>query len=266
MALVLRNPGKTIPSQYLITGLILVVLCACKVSPGSETPPPPPGGIQITVSGQPQSFFDSLTCRYAICQSGGDPNDPSDRIAEGAFSLSSGSGVSDVENLVASQYDLYIVVDVDGDGYTFSPAHLFDGDLHDAKMKIPVEDIVIDRSFTLKAVTGEVTWTGLENGDLYVVLCTHVSPPPSPGFEVKQQVNYYGISNATSAMYALDVTDPVLYGEPYYLLGALVPLGGNITTPLHWSWYLDASATEGTDTPPVNLSTLQDSYDFELDK
>jgi len=261
MALVLWSPGRAITLRYLILGLILVVLSACTVSPGSK---PPPGGIRINTSGLPQSFFNGRTCSYTICQAGDDPKNPDKWIANGTFSLKSGTG-SEVANLVSGEYDLYIAVDVDSDGYTFSPAHLFDGDLHDAKTNITVDDIVIDRSFTLKTVAGEVSWTGSENGDLYLFLCTHVPPPPSPGFEVKQQVNYYGITNATSATYALDVTDPVLGGESYYLLGALVPLGGDITNPLHWSWYGDASATEGTDTPPVDLDSLQNSYNFDLD-
>ena len=172
MALVLRHLGSPTYIKYLILGLILLVLPTCKVPPASNPTPPPPGGVRIITSGEPQSFFKGTTCRYAICQSSGNPNDPSDRIAEGTFSLSSGSGVSDVENLVAGQYDLYIVVDVDSDGYTFSGSYPLDGDVHEAETDVAVDDTVIDRDFTLKTVAGEVSWTGSLSGDLFVDLLT----------------------------------------------------------------------------------------------
>jgi hypothetical protein len=235
MALVLRHLGSPTYIKYLILGLILLVLPTCKVPPASNPTPPPPGGVRIITSGEPQSFFNGTTCRYAICQSSGNPNDPSDRIAEGTFSLSSGSGVSDVENLVAGQYDLYIVVDVDSD------------------------DTVIDRDFTLKTVAGEVSWTGSLSGDLFVDLCTNEG---QDSFGVDYEIKYTGIANSTSKGFAFDAKG--LSGGPYYLFGVFAPPGGNLLNAVRVGWYDDADGAAGTDTPPVDLANLQDGYDFDL--
>ena len=224
------------------------------------TAPPVQGGIRINITGYPQSFFNGRTCRYAICQLNGDPNNPAERTAEGTIDLVSGSGVSEVAGLANGQYDLYVAVDVDGDGFTFSDSHPFDGDLHDAEMKVSVDGTTEEEVFTLQTVTGKVYWTDSLSGDVYVVLCSHVAG----GFEVKQQVTYLGVTNATSAAYAIDATNPDLGGGPYYLLGVVTPPGGNLDNAVRTGWYAGASATEGTETEPVNLYSLQDSYDFDL--
>lgn len=259
MALVLRHLGSPTYIKYLILGLILLVLPTCKVPPASNPTPPPPGGVRIITSGEPQSFFKGTTCRYAICQSSGNPNDPSDRIAEGTFSLSSGSGVSDVENLVAGQYDLYIVVDVDSDGYTFSGSYPLDGDVHEAETDVAVDDTVIDRDFTLKTVAGEVSWTGSLSGDLFVDLCTNEG---QDSFGVDYEIKYTGIANSTSKGFAFDAKG--LSGGPYYLFGVFAPPGGNLLNAVRVGWYDDADGAAGTDTPPVDLANLQDGYDFDL--
>jgi hypothetical protein len=253
---VFQNPRKAIPLLFFIFGLILVVLSTCKVPPGSE---PPPGGIRFTTSGQPQSFFNGLTCRYAIYQSGGDPNNTAERIATGTFSLNSGSGVSDVVNLVAGQYDLYIVVDVDSDGYTFSGSYPLDGDLHEAETDVAVNDTVIDRNFTLETVAGEIFWSPTLSGDLFVDLCTNEG---QDSFGVDYEIKYTGITNATSKGFAFDAKG--LSGGPYYLLGVLAPPGGNLLNARCVGWYAGASAAEGTETRPVELDNLQNSYDFFL--
>jgi hypothetical protein len=255
MTLVLQHLGRATPLKYLILGLIPLVLSTCKVPPASDPPPPPPGGIRINTLGQPQSFFNGVTCRYAICQSGGDPNNPAERLAEGTFSLSGGLGVSEVEKLVSGEYDLYIAVDVDSDGYTFSASHPLDRDLHDAETNVTVDDVVVDRNLTLKTVAGEVTWTGSLSGELHIALCYNVA---QGSFGYDYELVYTGITNATSAGFTFDAKG--LSGGPYYLLGVL-------STPPTWQragWYDDASAADSTVTPPVNLDSLQNSYDFFL--
>jgi hypothetical protein len=221
-----------------------------------RTPAPELGGIQIDISGQPLSFFDGRICHYAICESGGNPNNPADRIAEGTINLVSGSGICDVENIANGQYDIFVAIDVDDDGFTYSEIHLPDGDLHDAAMNRTVDGDINDVIFTLKTVAGEVSWSDPLSGDLYVALCSHVEPDES---EIDYELGYSGIANATTATYAIDATE--LGGGTYYLLGVL-------TTPPTWQragWYADANAADGGGAP-VDLSNLQDSYDFELDK
>jgi hypothetical protein len=227
------------------------------------TAPPVRGEIRIDITGQPKSFFDGRICQYAVCQTGGNPNTPADHIAEGTINLVSGSGIGEVENLAKGQYDVYVAVDVDSDGYTFSEGHPFNGDLHDAETNITIETAIVEVIFTLKTVAGEVSWSPTLSGDVYVYLCTHVPPPPPPGgFTVEHQVSYHGIASATSTTYAMDVTD--MSGGPYYLLGVLTPPGGNLLNALRGSWYDGADGATGTDIPPVDLSNLQDSYDFFL--
>jgi hypothetical protein len=221
-----------------------------------RTPAPEAGGIRINISGQPSSFFEDRLCHYAICESGSDPSIPADRTAEGTVDLVGGYGVGDAENLSKGQYDVYVAVDVDSDGYAFSEGHPFDGDLHDFRLDVTVDSSTVDMVFTLKAVAGQVSWSPALGGDLYVALCTHVPPPP--GFEIEQQVNYYGITGATSATYTVDATG--LGDGQYYLLGVVATL----TEWQRAGWYGGANAAEGTDIPPVDLSNLQDGYDFSL--
>jgi hypothetical protein len=208
------------------------------------------GGINIT--GYPDSFFNGRICHYAICQSGDDPTIPTDRIAEGTISLTSGSGISKVENLEADQYNIYVAVDADSNGFTYSGGYPADGDLHDAETNITVNDIVIDKYLTLKAVAGEITWSTASSGDLDVAIGTH-DPGPPKSFIIERDVTYSGITNATSATYCINVTD--LSGS-YYLLGGLGSMMG---------WYDDANGFTGPPpTPPVDLDNLEDSYDFDL--
>jgi hypothetical protein len=219
-----------------------------------STAPPVQGGIRINITGQPLDFFDGRDCGYAICESGGNPNIPADRVAEGTISLTSGSGTSAVENLSGGQYDVFVAVDVDDDGYIFSEGQPSDGDLHGAETSVVIDSAVADVVFTLKTVVGEVSWSPALSGDLQVILCSHVSG----GINVERYVDYYGITNKTSSNYAIDSTD--MSGGPYYLLG----LVGAITDPELMGWYADADGFAGTDPPPVNISDLQDSYDFVL--
>jgi len=219
-----------------------------------RTPVPELGGIRIDISGQPQSFFDSRMCHYTICESGGNPNNPADRIAEGTINMVSGSGISEVENLTNGQYDIFVAVDVDDDGFTYSEIHLPDGDLHDAAMNRSVDGDINDVIFTLKTVAGEVSWSDPLSGDLYVALCSYVKQDV---YEIDYELYYSAIANATTATYAIDATE--LDGGSYYLLGVL-------TTPPTWQragWYADANAADGGGAP-VDLSNLQDSYDFVL--
>jgi hypothetical protein len=228
---------------------MLVVLSTCKVPPDSEPPPPPPGGIRIDVTGYPASFFTGRICHYVICQLEGDPNTPAERIAEGTFTLTSGSGTSAGEHLEAGQYDLYIAVDTDSDGFTYSEVFPPDGDLHNAEMDITVNDTVKDQSFTLKTVAGTITFPS-SSGDLDVAIGVH--KPPNT-FEIEKQVTYSGITNATSATYCIDVTD--LSGS-YYLIGGI----GNLER-----WYDDANGITGSPPPgPVDVDNLQASYDIDL--
>jgi hypothetical protein len=254
---------------YLSLGLILFVHCACKVPPASNPSPPPPGGVQISVTGYPESFFNARICHYAICQFGGEQNNPAERIAEGTFSLNGGSGVSEEENLESGQYDLYIAVDVDGNGCIFDIEYPPDGDLHGFDLNVTVADIINPRFFTLKAVTGEASWSwsGInpEIGDLHIILCTHESNPD--GIEPKQEVKYSGIATVTSAAFTLDASDPDLSDGPYYLLGVLTLPGKSwLFSPEKWRWYKNANGRAGTDPPPVNLDSLQDSYLLVLNK
>ena len=230
---------------------MLVVFFACKSPPGSD--PPPPGGVQINITGYPDSFFNSRICHYAICEFGGDPTIPGDRVAEGTISLSSGSGTSAVENLEAGKYDLYVAIDADSDGFTYSGGYLSDGDLHAAQTNITVNDIVIDRYLTLKAVTGTITWSPASSGELFVAIVTHVPGPPK-GFSIAREVDYSGITSTTPTTYCIDVTD--LSGS-YYLLGTLG------TMMIGWYAGADGSAGPPPD-PPVDLDNLQDSYSFSL--
>jgi hypothetical protein len=218
-----------------------------------RTPAPELGGIQIDISGQPQSFFDGRICHYAICESGSSPNIPTDRIAEGTINLVSGFGISEVENLANGQYDIFVAVDVDDDGFTYpeSPeSHPFDGDIHAAREKVSVDGTAKVESLMLLAVVGDVSWSPSSSEELYVAIGTQDN-----SFTIVREVTYSGITNTTSASYSIDATD--LSGF-YYLLGYL----GSIYNLM--GWYADADGFEGTDPEPVDLSNLQDSYDFVL--
>jgi len=231
-------------------GLMLVVFFACKLPPDSDPPPPPPGGVRIDVTGYPANFFNGRTCNYAIYKFGGDLSTAADRVADGTISLSSGSGISAVENLEAGQYDLYVAIDVDSDGYTFRGGHPYpsDGDLHGFETNVTVNNTVIDRYLTLKAVTGTITWSPASSGTLYVDIFRDNTFP--------RGIEYSGISSATSATYCIDVTD--LSGS-YYLLGTLDSMIG---------WYAGADGSAGPPPPPPvdldDLNNIEDSYDFGL--